>query len=598
MILGYEQPVDIPVMSIYDKQAIRDYIGAVQKDYEDTNEAFDKFQEKYGDFISPIEGASEDYYNTGVGAVMNAYDDYVRRGGDPIRSVEGRAALRRAMRGIDRAKLAKMRESADNYRKYIDDVQKKKDAGKYNPYQEGVALVLAGYGPKDKSLEDMTEQELINLGTNPTTYFNNNDLWARTGADPYKTIADYWDPIFKDVPGRTTTATITGEDGRTVQVFGTKRGEDINKPIVQQHAESFYGTGAGAYSHLKTMLDRLRQTNPNATMDDAKKALEDQVAKQYIKEDFNLDPAYTSRFDRTGRGGGGGGRGYHGNRYSGNGSGNEDEDLGISQETDLLSEGLSVQGYDSLAAYDKANADYANSLIQRDEKRGIKYDKKSRAEAYAKYSRHGKQAHNMRVLDDILADLDDNYDSNGNQIYVSFKLGTSKDKKGHFYQLGSQKYGYKTILAKGAKVLDEMSVNDSAGAYALVCFDPRQIDVETGEVDLSVNRLRNKLVSAANILHRMGGDQIKSQTDLAETHYIKPSGKAHYTGNVVPYYNAVKGYWEKAAVIEFENGRTMYYPLKLDPSKPSRGVADKLFNNAIKQTTKAEPTPLQTYGEE
>jgi hypothetical protein len=31
MILGYEQPVDIPVMSIYDKQAIRDYVGAAKE---------------------------------------------------------------------------------------------------------------------------------------------------------------------------------------------------------------------------------------------------------------------------------------------------------------------------------------------------------------------------------------------------------------------------------------------------------------------------------------------------------------------------------------------------------------------------------------
>ena len=30
MILGYEQPVDIPVMSIYDKDMLKMYLGALQ----------------------------------------------------------------------------------------------------------------------------------------------------------------------------------------------------------------------------------------------------------------------------------------------------------------------------------------------------------------------------------------------------------------------------------------------------------------------------------------------------------------------------------------------------------------------------------------
>lgn len=33
MILGYEQPVDIPVMSIYDKDMMKMYLNALREDY-------------------------------------------------------------------------------------------------------------------------------------------------------------------------------------------------------------------------------------------------------------------------------------------------------------------------------------------------------------------------------------------------------------------------------------------------------------------------------------------------------------------------------------------------------------------------------------
>ena len=71
MILGYEQPVDIPVMSMYDKDMMKMYLGALREDYKDSVKAYDDFVNKYGDFVRPIDGATEAYYNAGVGGVMN-----------------------------------------------------------------------------------------------------------------------------------------------------------------------------------------------------------------------------------------------------------------------------------------------------------------------------------------------------------------------------------------------------------------------------------------------------------------------------------------------------------------------------------------------
>lgn len=241
MILGYEQPVDIPMMSMYDKDMMKMYLGALQRDYEQGVADQKEFINKYGDFISPIAGASEAYYNEGVGKVMNVYNQLLDQGIDPIRSIQGRAALSRAMNSVDRAKMATIKESAKNREEYNKAVAQAKLAGKYDPELENIALRQAGI--------------------DPTQPWDHNKLWDRTAPEYYTSFSDTWAPIMKAVP-KTTKETVDPKTGIKYHTEGVF--EENLKPIVDLNYDRWANTPSGQLQ-LKHIKDVLRPQYPNDT---------------------------------------------------------------------------------------------------------------------------------------------------------------------------------------------------------------------------------------------------------------------------------------------------------------------------------------------
>lgn len=241
MILGYEQPVDIPMMSMYDKDMMKMYLGALQRDYEQGVADQKEFINKYGDFISPIAGASEAYYNEGVGKVMNVYNQLLDQGIDPIRSIQGRAALSRAMNSVDRAKMATIKESAKNREEYNKAVAQAKLAGKYDPELENIALRQAGI--------------------DPTQPWDHNKLWDRTAPEYYTSFSDTWAPIMKAVP-KTTKETVDPKTGIKYHTEGVF--EENLKPIVDLNYDRWANTPSGQLQ-LKQIKDVLRPQYPNDT---------------------------------------------------------------------------------------------------------------------------------------------------------------------------------------------------------------------------------------------------------------------------------------------------------------------------------------------
>ena len=71
---------------------------------------------------------------------MNVYDSLRNQGIDPIRSVEGRGALIRAINGVDRAKLARIRQSSENATTYLKAVQDAKKNNDFDPLLEGISI--------------------------------------------------------------------------------------------------------------------------------------------------------------------------------------------------------------------------------------------------------------------------------------------------------------------------------------------------------------------------------------------------------------------------------------------------------------------------
>ena len=128
MILGYEQPVDIPVMSIYDKDMMKMYLGALQQDYKEGLEEQKEFNKMAADFYSPSDVDNQNWYNI----TAKPLQDYLNQNPDAIRSVEGRAWIRNFINSRPYAQMATMRQSAETLKKYKDLASKLKAAGKFS----------------------------------------------------------------------------------------------------------------------------------------------------------------------------------------------------------------------------------------------------------------------------------------------------------------------------------------------------------------------------------------------------------------------------------------------------------------------------------
>ena len=120
MILGYEQPVDIPVMSIYDKDMMKMYIGALQKDYEQGLEDQKEFNKLAADFTSPIGKDNARWYNITTKPIK----DYLDKNPNAIRSIEGRSWIRQFINSRPYGEMADLRQSANNA-KLFDEARKK-----------------------------------------------------------------------------------------------------------------------------------------------------------------------------------------------------------------------------------------------------------------------------------------------------------------------------------------------------------------------------------------------------------------------------------------------------------------------------------------
>lgn len=114
MILGYEQPVDIPMMSMYDKDMMKMYLGALQRDYEQGIADQKEFNKTFGDFYSPSSVDMQNWYNM----TQKPIQEFLERNPNAIRSVEGRAQLRTLMNSIPYADLAKLKQSAENQKQF------------------------------------------------------------------------------------------------------------------------------------------------------------------------------------------------------------------------------------------------------------------------------------------------------------------------------------------------------------------------------------------------------------------------------------------------------------------------------------------------
>lgn len=135
MVYAYDQEVQLPIMSLYDTQMMLSQISAAKDMYEKAAQEMKDFKKEYGDFYSPFSKDMQRYSET-VGNVQKTVQGLYDKGIDPLRSVEGRMAVRQAMNSIDIGEYSAMKANAKLGYAYLDAMQKLRQSGKYSEAQE------------------------------------------------------------------------------------------------------------------------------------------------------------------------------------------------------------------------------------------------------------------------------------------------------------------------------------------------------------------------------------------------------------------------------------------------------------------------------
>lgn len=259
-----EKPVDIPVMSIYDKDMMKMYLGALKNDYDTAVAEQRDFMDKYGPLMSLLPGADKAFYDAGIGKINNIYDRYQGSGVDPIRNMEARGEMKRAMMNAI-PELQRIKKAGDTYDAY------KKEYDKLTPEQ--------------KAYEDAAlAQEGLEQKWDPA------NPWNRTSPEQYQNIRDYWYPMLKDIPET------ARKDGNT-WTEGVFR--DNVDPIINNYYDAWKNSRNGQYD-LNRMAAQEQAANPTATpqqiQESVEKRAKDNIANLVVHQGApKIDPEYAEK---------------------------------------------------------------------------------------------------------------------------------------------------------------------------------------------------------------------------------------------------------------------------------------------------------------
>ncbi len=171
MIYQYDQALPLPTKDLYDTPIMQMALATAKDMYERGEKRIDDFYKKYEDFYSPVNGATEDVYNMGVGKIKKIVDEMYARGEDPLRTAEGRAAIAQAIRAVDVAKINARKQEAEIAKQYI----KNRDTAILNgTYDPDVERAVNG----GKTFEEWDASDGYWRSTSPVRYVSQDDMIA------------------------------------------------------------------------------------------------------------------------------------------------------------------------------------------------------------------------------------------------------------------------------------------------------------------------------------------------------------------------------------------------------------------------------------
>lgn len=279
--MGYETPVAMPSMGVYNTDLMKMYIAGVKDQYEKSQEEMKDFMKLYGDFYSPIDGDTQRYNDMTVGGARRMIDQMLANGIDPYKSPEARAAISRYIASVPTGTLNAMKQNAENRKAYDQAVAQARLAGKLDPQYEQWALKQAG---------------LDNFSTvGPNGEVRTWDRLAPEIASDMTTLATpYFDKFKKDEKLK---SDITGY---------TKWGvsDENQKQAIDSAVEHLGDTSWGRYKIAQANEQAAAILGPTSTAEErnalANKLIRDQVqgvATQYFQPKYEVDPYYKSDYE-------------------------------------------------------------------------------------------------------------------------------------------------------------------------------------------------------------------------------------------------------------------------------------------------------------
>ena len=184
--MGYETPVEMPSMGIYNTDLMKMYIAGVKDQYEKGQEEMKDFMKLYGDFYSPIPGATEAYNRITIGGANDMINQMLTNGIDPYKSPEARAAISKYIASVPTGVIKQLEQQKEDYSKYQDAVRDAIARGTYNAPMEDYYIQKEG-------LKNFQATSI-----NPDGTIKVND-WTRLAPAKFSTLESITSPFFKDL---------------------------------------------------------------------------------------------------------------------------------------------------------------------------------------------------------------------------------------------------------------------------------------------------------------------------------------------------------------------------------------------------------------
>lgn len=282
--MGYETPVEMPSMGIYNTDLMKMYIAGVKDQYEKGQEEMKDFMKLYGDFYSPIAGDTQRYNDMTVGGARDMINQMLANGIDPYKSPEARAAISRYINSVPTGMLNAMKQNAENRKKYDEAVAQARLAGKLDPEYEAWALKQAGLDNFSTIGPNGEIRTWDRLAPDP------KQEWAAV-AVPYLKEFDKTEKLDSDVKGYTKWG---------VSDANKKAGVDAvmnaanNTPWLQYKLQQAYDRTAGLTD--ETGLPLSDEQRRALAVQDVRRQAED-TAAQYYQPKYEVDPYYKSDYE-------------------------------------------------------------------------------------------------------------------------------------------------------------------------------------------------------------------------------------------------------------------------------------------------------------